>query len=251
MSEEDLDTLNTLSKLTEYVEQNSPEILAYKEVSWKEILSAKMPSIKIPRPGIIHFMVDTLSKISFRMAYRFRGKGEENIPNTPCIIAANHRSALDGLIITARLKHKTSRNTFFFAKEKYWRTRFSRFMAGKNNVLIMDINKNVKESLQQISYVLQQGKNVIIFPEGTRSKNEEMRQFKNTFAILSTELNIPVVPVVIRGSDKAVFHPMKLPRLFARIRVEFLQPIYPQPAQTAEDLRLHVEERIKSHSFGV
>ncbi|MCL2132462.1 MAG: AMP-binding protein, partial [Lentimicrobiaceae bacterium] len=75
MNEEQLDSLNTLTKLTEHIEQNSPEILAHKEISWKEILSAKMPHIKIPRPGIIHFMIDTLSKISFRTAYRFRGKG--------------------------------------------------------------------------------------------------------------------------------------------------------------------------------
>jgi long-chain acyl-CoA synthetase len=246
ISEEELDTLNTLAKLTEYVEQNSPEMLAHKEISWKEILSAKIPNIKIPRPGIIHFMVDTLSKISFRTLYRFKGKGEGNIPNEPCIIAANHRSGLDGLIITSFLKRKTARNTFFFAKEKHWRTKFARFMAGKNNVLLMDINRNVKESLQQISQVLQQGKNVIIFPEGTRSRNKEMKPFKNAFAILSTELSVPVVPVVISGSDRAVFRPMRLPRFLTRIRVEFLQPIYPQPAQTAENLRDHVERQIKS-----
>ncbi|MCL2131752.1 MAG: hypothetical protein FWH36_04775, partial [Lentimicrobiaceae bacterium] len=60
------------------------------------------------------------------------------------------------------------------------------------------------------------------------------------------ERSIPVVPVVIRGSDRAVFHPMKFPRFFTRIRIEFLQPVYPQPAQTAENLRTHVEERIKN-----
>ena len=246
INEEQLDNLNTLAKLTEYIEQNSSVISAHKEVSWKEILSSKIPNIKIPRAGVIHFVIDTLSKVSFRTVYRFYRRGSGNIPNEPCIIAANHRSALDGLIITAGLKHKTARNTFFFAKEKHWKTRFARFMAGKNNVLIMDINKNVKESLQQISQVLREGKNVIIFPEGTRSRNSEMKQFKNAFAILSTELNIPVVPAVISGSDKAVFRPMKLPRFFTRIRVEFLQPIYPKPTQTAENLRDYVEQKIKN-----
>ena len=245
VSEEQLDTLNTLAKLTEYIEQNSSEIAAHKEISWKEILSSKIPNIKIPRPGIIHFIVDTFSKVGFRTIYRFRGKGENNIPDEPCIIAANHRSALDALIITAGLKHKTARNTFIFAKEKYWRTKFARFMAGKNNVLIMDINKNVKESLQQLSQVLRAGKNIIIFPEGTRSRNAGLKQFKNAFAILSTELNVPVVPVVISGSDKAVFRPMKFPRFFARIQVEFLQPIYPLPTQTADNLRDYVEKRME------
>jgi long-chain acyl-CoA synthetase len=246
INEEQLDSLNTLAKLTEYIEQNSSEILTNKEISWKEILSSKMPHIKIPKAGIIHFVIDTLSKVSFRTVYRFYRRGSGNIPDEPCIIAANHRSALDGLIITAGLKHKTARNTFFFAKEKHWKTRFARFMAGKNNVLIMDINKNVKESLQQISQVLRNGKNVIIFPEGTRSRDNEIKQFKNAFAILSTELNVPVVPAVISGSDRAVFRPMKFPRFFTRIRVEFLQPIYPKPTQTAENLRDYVEQKIKN-----
>jgi len=246
INEELLDTLNTLSKLTEYIEQNSPEISAHKEISWKNLLSTKTPDTKIPRPGIIHFLIDTIVKIYFRIAYRFRCNGEKNIPDEPCIIVANHRSALDGLIIMARLKYKMARNTFFYAKEKYWRSKFARFMAGKNNVLIMDINKNVKESLQQISYILQQGKNIVIFPEGTRSRDKGIKQFKNAFAILSTELNVPVVPVAISGSERAVFHPVKLPRFFARICVEFLQPVYPLPAQTAENLRDNVEERIKN-----
>jgi long-chain acyl-CoA synthetase len=73
-----------------------------------------------------------------------------------------------------------------------------------------------------------------------------MKQFKNAFAILSTELNIPVVPAVISGSDRAVFRPMKFPRFFTRICVEFLQPIYPKPAQTAENLRNYVEKKIKN-----
>jgi len=246
IKEEQLDTLNTLAKLTEYIEQNSSEIQSDKEISWKEILSTKMPNIKIPKAGGIHLIIDLLSKISFRTVYRFQGKGEKNIPDEPCIIAANHRSALDGLIITAGMKHKTAKKTFFFAKEKHWKTKFARFMAKENNVLIMDINTNVKESLLKISQVLTSGKNVIIFPEGTRSRDNEMKQFKNTFAILSTELNVPVVPVVISGSDRAVFHPIKLPRFFNRIRVEFLPPIYPQPEQTAETLRNNVEQCIKN-----
>jgi long-chain acyl-CoA synthetase len=245
IKEEQLDTLNTLSKLAAYIDQDSPEIVAHSEVSWKDILSSKIPDTTNPRPGIIHFMVDMLSKITFHWLYRFRGKGEENIPKEPCIFVANHRSALDGLIITAQLNRKTTRNTFIFAKEKYWQTKFARFMASKNNILLLDVNKNVKDSLQQISHILQKGKNVIIFPEGTRSRNKELKYFKNAFAILSAELNVPVVPVVIRGSERVAFHPFRLPRFFARIGINFLPPVYPQPAQTAENLRAFVEQQIR------
>ena len=245
LNEEQLDSLNTLSKLTEYIEANSDEI-TNRETSWKEILYSKLPVFKIPKSGIIHSLTNGLSKIVLHTTYRYRGKGEKNIPSESCIIVANHRSALDGLIITARLKYKTIKNTFFFAKEKHWRTRFARFMAGKNNVIVMDINKNLKASLQQMSYVLRQGKNVIIFPEGTRSRDNQLKQFKETFAILSKELNIPVVPVVIKGSEKAVFRPFKFPRFFTRIGVEFLIPIYPTPSDSVETLKHRVESSIKN-----
>jgi long-chain acyl-CoA synthetase len=96
-----------------------------------------------------------------------------------------------------------------------------------------------------MSYVLRQGKNVIIFPEGTRSRDNKLKQFKETFAILSKELNVPVVPVVIKGSDKAVFRPFKFPRFFARIGVEFLVPVYPEPSESIETLRHRVENTIK------
>jgi long-chain acyl-CoA synthetase len=244
LNEEQLDPLDTLSKLTAYIEKHATEI-TNKEISWREILYSRLPDFNIPKSGFIHTLVSGLSKIVLHVAYRFKGKGEKNIPNEPCIIVANHRSALDGLIITARMKHKTTQNTFFFAKEKHWRTKFARFMAGKNNVIVMDINKNLKESLQQMSYVLRQGKNVIIFPEGTRSKDNELKQFKETFAILSKELKIPIVPVVIKGSEKAVIKPLKFPRFFARIRVEFLQPVYPETNESIEVLTKRVENSIK------
>jgi len=244
LNEEELESLENLTVLTDYVESHSHEI-NNKEVSWKEILSSKLPDFNLPKSGLIHRIVNGLSKAIFHVTYRFKSKGEMNFTDEPYIIVANHRSGLDGLIITSKLKNKMTRNTFFFAKEKHWRTRFARFMAGKNNVIVMDINKNLKESLQQMSYVLRQGKNVIIFPEGTRSRNKELKQFKDAFAILSKELNIPILPVAIKGSEKAVLRPVRFPRFFTRIRVEFLESVYPQIDESIEDLKNRVEIAIK------
>ncbi|MDR0364683.1 MAG: AMP-binding protein [Bacteroidales bacterium] len=244
LNEEHLESLNTLNKLTRHIEEHSTEI-SNNKASWAEILHAKIPQISIPTSGFIHNSINILSKIVFHLSYRYSVNGIENIPaDEPCIIVANHRSSLDGLIITARMKRKMMQNTFFFAKEKHWRTKFARFMAGQNNVIIMDINKNVKESLQQMSYVLRQGKNVIIFPEGTRSKNNELKQFKESFAILSKELGVPVLPVAINGSEKATVTPLKLPRLFAKIQVNFLNPVYPHTEQNIKKLRDQVMDII-------
>ncbi|MEG2070423.1 MAG: AMP-binding protein [Bacteroidales bacterium] len=236
LNEEQLESLHTLGTLTAHIEEKS-QIISENEISWKEILSAKIQDIKLPQSGFIGWCTNHIFKAVLHLTYIYRGKGETNIPQEPCIIVANHRSALDGMIITSRLRQKISKNTFFFAKEKHWRSPFARFMAGKNNIILMDINRNLRESLQQMSAVLKKGKNVIIFPEGTRSKDNKLSQFKETFAILSREMNVPIVPVVIQGSEKATFKSIKIPRLFARIDVDFLQPIYPQAEQSAKSLR--------------
>ena len=105
----------------------------------------------------------------------------------------------------------------------------------------MDINKNLRGALQQLSYVLSNGKNVIIFPEGIRSKNG-IQSFKETFAILSKELNVPIVPVVIYGSDRASFRKIKFPRYFAPVSIDFLETVRPRRDETT----LELKDRVKA-----
>jgi long-chain acyl-CoA synthetase len=68
----------------------------------------------------------------------------------------------------------------------------------------------------------------LIFPEGTRSANGNIGQFKKTFAILSRELNIPVVPVAIKGASDALPKGSIFPRPLKKVQVEFLEPLYPE-----------------------
>jgi Long-chain acyl-CoA synthetases (AMP-forming) len=243
MNEEQLEPVSTLTLLSEYIEKTSSGIND-KEISWKEILAEKM-HIDLPKAGCVNWLITHLFKAIFYLMYRYKGTGEKNIPNEPCIFVANHSSALDGVIITSRLKQKISKNTFFFAKEKYWRSRFAKFIAEKNNVILVDINRNVKDSIQQMAAVLKKGKNVIIFPEGTRSKNKHLNQFKETFAILSHEMNVPIVPVVIQGAERVSYGKIKFPRLFARIKVNFLKPVYPDINLSVKALRDKVVDIFK------
>ena len=246
ITEAQVDEINTLGKLSTYIEQHKTEGTVNTNISWKEILSTKKYNTKIPKAGIIQAICSHLVRFLMNAVYMFnyRKHGKFEMPKQPCIIVANHRSALDGYFITSKLRPRVVKNTFFFAKEKHLHSKFAHFMARKNNVILMDINKNVRDSLQQMAAVLQKGKNVIIFPEGTRSVDNKLNTFKDSFAILSKELNIPVIPVAISGSERAVFKKFNIPRPFAKISVDFLSPVVPKKNSTIEEIKNNVVMQI-------
>jgi len=244
MKAQQLDEFCNLQKLSYYIESKH---VNYNEtgVSWKEILQKGKPMLKLPHSGFIHWLTANLIKIILHLYFCLRGKGKKNIPDQPVIFVANHRSGLDGVFITARLPWKRVKNSFFFAKDKHFHSLFARFMAPRNNVILMNINTNLRESIVQMSELLRHGKNVIIFPEGTRSKDKNMKDFKDMFAILSIELNIPIVPVAISGSERATYHFKRIPRPFARILVEFLPVIFPDADESITNLKEKVQLLIK------
>ena len=240
-----LDELCCLEKLSHYIEKQATEYNE-KEMSWKEILQKENASLKLPHSGFIHWFTSGFIKIFFYLYFYYRGRGKEHIPNQPVIFVANHRSGLDGVFVTSRLPWKKIKNTFMFAKDKHFKSTFARFMAPRNNIILMNINTNLRESIVQMSEVLRQGNNVVIFPEGKRSKDKIIKEFKEMFAILSKELNIPIVPVAISGSERAAFRFKRIPRPFKRIFVEFLPAVYPNPDENVQELKEKVQSMIEN-----
>ena len=245
MNEEQMENLNTLAKLTDYIEKNE-HTFNTTNITWKDILATKV-DVKLEKPGITQWCTYTFTKILFSICYRFRFKGSKKLPNSPCIIVANHRCAIDGFLITYNFSRKENKDIFFFAKEKHWRTKIAQFFARKNNIILMDINKNVRQSLQEMCAVLKKGKNIVIFPEGTRSRDNKMKKFKETFAILSKELNVPIVPVAIAGSESACYGGSIIPKFWKKIDIEVLEPVMPSADQSVESLRDKVAALIEKH----
>ncbi|MDP4206453.1 MAG: lysophospholipid acyltransferase family protein, partial [Bacteroidota bacterium] len=122
------------------------------------------------------------------------------------------------------------------------------FMANKNNVIVMDVKKDLMESIQKLAEVLKSGNKIVIFPEGTRTKTGDLGEFKKTFAILSKELNIPVVPVSVKGAFKAFPQGARFPRPCTKIEINFLKPITPE-GHTTDTLVDAVKQSI-SRSLG-
>ncbi len=211
--------------LSQWVAENKTRMEDIK-VDWRSILQEKA-HLRLPRTWFTGQMAMLFSRVFFRIYFRFKATGTENIPEGPCIIAPNHQSFFDGMFVAAFLRYSQARKTYFYAKEKHIRQPWLKFLANRNNIIIMDLNNNLKESIQKMAEVLRSKRNIIIFPEGTRTSNGQLGDFKKTFAILSSELNVPIVPVSIKGAYEALPRGRFFPKPWKKITVEYMKPIFP------------------------
>jgi len=240
----ELPKFGSVEKLADYVADKKTRMEESK-INWTDIIKEKV-NFKLPVSWLPTSIMLRLSKFFLHLYFRFRFKGLENIPDGPCIIAPNHQSFFDGLFVTALLRTKQIRKTYFYAKAQHVKMPLLKFLARKNNVIVVDLNKNLKESIQKMAEVLKNKKNLIIFPEGTRTISGQLGEFKKTFAILSRELNIPIVPVSIDGAYNALPKGSFFPRPWKKVRVEFLHPVYPGNS-SYNDLADIVRDRIENN----
>ena len=175
-------------------------------------------------------------------------KGLENIPEGACFFAPNHQSKLDAFLVLSYLDKKTLKETYSYAKKDHVKGAIRKYLARRTNIIVMDLARDLKESIHKMAAVVKLGKKILIFPEGTRTETGGIGSFKKTYAILSTELNIPVVPIAVSGAfygDKK--DKMRVKR--TKITVEFLPAIDPDgmnPDELNELVKQRIEEKLKN-----
>lgn len=210
------------------------------ETDWHSILSNDTSSLELPSATLLS-PLSNLFKGFLKLHNRLEIKGRENIPTEGnFIIAPNHQCFLDGPICVTGLQRETLRNTYFYATEEHVRGSVIQYLARHNNIIRME-RRNLKNSILKLGEVLKKGKNIVIFPEGRRTDDGNIGAFKKTFAILSQELHVPIVPVRITGGYEAMPRGRKWPTTH-KITVEYLKPVMPGKNESYEE----IAERVKT-----
>ncbi len=196
------------------------------KMDWVKMLSEEMDEKLITSPFIM-FLYKTLLFPFFKLYFRLEVRGIENIPTSPCIFAPTHQSMLDGFLIEATLPYGILKNTFFLAYEAVFGTKYLRPISDNGQTLLIDADNNLIRSMKRCALVLKEGNNLVIFPEGARTRDTKLLKFSPFFAMLSKIYNLPIIPVVIDGSFEALRAGKFFPKP-AKIRITFLEPIYPE-----------------------
>lgn len=231
----------TVHKLAEYIREKSDQIKV-DFVNWSKILREKV-NVQLPESWFTQPVFKHIGKLLLRFYFKLDVKGLGNLPESPFILAPNHQSFIDGLLVIIGMSNIQLRKTYFYAKEKHVKKPWVKFLARKNNVIVVNIGENLKLSLQKMAAVLKQGENIIIFPEGTRTKTGKVGSFKKAFTILSKELDVPVVPVVIDGAYDALPPGSHLPKFRTEISVRFLPAVEPKE-KNPEELSTIIRNKI-------
>jgi len=242
LNEEQLLKFPSIRKIAEHVQHNKLFHKTDQESSWAGDLKEDSDVI-LPKSSVLLQPIVSAVRSFFRLFFSIEAKGMENIPEGPCFIAPNHESKLDPFLVLSYLDKATLKNTFSYAKKDHVKSWPRRALASYTNVIVMDLSKDLKHSIQKMAEVVKQGKKILIFPEGTRTQSGEMGTFKKTYVLLSSELNIPILPVAITGAYEAMSSGRKKIKKGEKITIDFLPTIYPE-GRNADELNDLVKMRI-------
>jgi 1-acyl-sn-glycerol-3-phosphate acyltransferase len=153
---------------------------------------------------------------------RVRVKGIERIPPGVCLFAANHTSAADAPAIVGAIPRRVA--VLLKASLFRWPIVGQAFRSAH----FIPVNRGARDSaiasVEKATEAMKAGQSFLIYPEGTRSPDGRLQEFKKGAVMMAIKAGVPIVPMVCSGAHRImekrslVIHP-------GEIVVEFLEPI--------------------------
>ena len=171
--------------------------------------------------------------------WRIKFEGRQYIdPDKTYVLVANHQSYWDILVL-----YGLYRPFKFVSKESIYKMPF----IGQNMIFNQYVKikrgdmKSIKEMMNNCKGWLKQGASILLFPEGTRSEDGEIKNFRDGAFRMAVDCNVPVVPVVIDGTYDIFNKTSSTIGFSSDITVKVLPPVDPGDFERSSGLmRKHV-----------
>ena len=166
-----------------------------------------------------------LSITFFVLFYRLRTFDREKVPLRGAVmIASNHQSFFDPVVLSLGL----SRQTVIMAREGLFRIPVLNALIRSLNAFPIRRGEFDREAIRTALDVLRRGEVLLLFPEGTRTRDGRLGRAKAGIGFLARKAGVPVVPAVIHGAWRAWPAGRAWFRLFVPIRVAYGEPLDPE-----------------------
>lgn len=163
----------------------------------------------------------------------------------PVIFAANHASHLDTPLVLLSLPDAWRRKTAVAAAADYFFDTWWRAVGSSIVFNTFPIDRRGGSMATTPGEVLADGWSLVIFPEGTRSKDGWIGQFRMGAAFLAVEHGVPVVPVAHRGTYAAMPRGQNWPSPGRRqLTVRFGEPLYPEADEGVREFAPRIKDAV-------
>jgi 1-acyl-sn-glycerol-3-phosphate acyltransferase len=193
---------------------------------------------------------------------RVKREGFENLPESgPLLVICNHASNADGMLLMAYVVPAMKRPMGWLGKEEALRWPVLGWAMRHNGVFGVRRGAGDLESFKLAKRVLDEGRVLAIFPEGTRSPTGALQEAKEGATLLAVRSAAPILPIAIIGSGRFWPRSKFLPRPGRRMTVRVGEPFtltMPKGADRRESLRAatiemmrHIVELLPEEQRGV
>jgi long-chain acyl-CoA synthetase len=150
--------------------------------------------------AIVFFVTLRLWLAVLRFFVRVRVTGRGSVPDHgACLLCPNHQTFLDGFLLAATLPVTAIRRIFYVGASELFETRSAQRFARLIDLVPIDPDAHLVDAMRAGASGLRLGRMLMLFPEGERSIDGELKRFRKGAAILAGVLDVPVVPVGLSG----------------------------------------------------
>jgi long-chain acyl-CoA synthetase len=168
--------------------------------------SSDLPALPAPVQEVGRAFIGKLQDVFYGEVLKPRVYGRAHIPhNRNVIVVANHASHLDMGFVRYALGKYGEAIVSLAAQDYFFEGGVKRaFFENLTNLKPIDRKASLRQAIRQASEVIERGKTVLVFPEGTRSTTGEIQEFKPLVGHLALVYGIDILPIFLGGTHAAM-----------------------------------------------